>query len=326
MPFPELSAAVRRVLRLAVLAVAVPIFATGAVASSAYAATPVKLVFINITDCLPLFVAEDKGLFEKHGISVEATAVANQSVTVASLVSGAADLGFSVPPTIIQARDSGIDLSIVAGAVAFPLPKPAYAGVLARTGSDIHSAKDLVGHKVAVVGLNAFHHLMARRWLKEQGADPDKVTFVELPLPQMPDLMKAGQVDAVVTVDPFYNRMISDKTGYDFGDYLATVPEGTPVDFFVANKAWADGHSDTVRNFRAALEEAETAIRSDDAAARASLAKWTKLPAPVIATTRIPSFTVPVSAAQMDWWVDLARKEKLITGDMKGSDFIIPVK
>ena len=55
---------------------------------------------------------------------------------------------------------------------------------------------------------------MVLRWLAEQNVDPSHVTFVEVPFPQMPDLLKAGQIDVAVTVDPFYHRILEQKIGF----------------------------------------------------------------------------------------------------------------
>ncbi len=63
--------------------------------------------------------------------------------------------------------------------------------------------QDLVGKKVGVPGLNAFLHVMFREWIKANGVDPKQVQFVETPFPQMNEIMKAGNVDAVVAAEPF---------------------------------------------------------------------------------------------------------------------------
>ncbi|WP_143271525.1 ABC transporter substrate-binding protein [Bradyrhizobium mercantei] len=292
-----------------------------ATATPARSADTLKVVVISQSDALALYVAADQHMFDKRGLSVEITPVANQSVVVSSLVSEAADIGFAVPPVIIQAKDNGIDLQIVCGATEFPLPKPAYAGILARTGSEIRSANDLIGKKVGVIGLNSFHHIMARRWLAENHVDPGKVEFVEVGLPQMQDLMKAGQIDAGVTVDPFYNRMIDQGVGYSFGDYLQTVPNGIPVDFYVAPKSWLANHQEIAVKFRDAIAEAIGHIKANEADARASLAKWTKLPAAVVASARIPNLSAGVDEGTLNWWVDLVKSQGLISGTVKAQDF-----
>ena len=283
-------------------------------------ADTLKLANVPQSDSLALFVANDQGFFAKRGLTVQEIDVPSQAVIVSSIVSGSAELGFIVPPVLIQAKAAGIDMVVIAGGTQYPLPKPLYAGVLARTGSNIHSPADLVGKTVGVAGLNAFHHIMLRHWLTDQGIDPSRVKYAEIAFPQMADLMKAGQVDAIVTVDPFYTRMIDAGIGYSFGDYQADVPDGTAVDFYVAPQAWASGHGPDIAAFRAAIAEAIAFIAANDAAARASLAKWTKLPPAVVAASRIPNMNVDVAAKQIDWWIALTKQQGIVTSDVNAAE------
>jgi len=87
-------------------------------------------------------------------------------------------------------------------------------GLVARAGSGIKTAQDCVGKKVGVPGLGAFLHVTFRAWLKDQGVDYRKVSFVEASFPQHGDLLRGGSVDAVVTADPFMNRITDSGAGY----------------------------------------------------------------------------------------------------------------
>jgi NitT/TauT family transport system substrate-binding protein len=286
------------------------------------AAETVRVTFIPIVDTLPLFVAKDEGFFEKRGLDVTLTAVPNQGVVISSLVSGSAEVGNTVAPSMLQAKDAGIDLVIVAGAASFPIPTPRNVGVVARTGSGIETPKDLVGKQVAVAGLGSFHQVMVQRWLEEKGVDYKKVNFVEAAFPLQPDILRAGKVDAVVSVDPFYNRMIDSKIGYVVGDFMGGVPDGTIIDFYVTNRGWAQAHPKAVQAFHDALDDARRFIEANDAGARESLARWTKQPAAVLAATVIPTFRGDISGKQVDFWVQLLKKQGMLQSSPSGADLI----
>lgn len=288
----------------------------------ASAATAIRVVYIPIVDELPLYVGVDQGFFKKRGLDMSLTPVANQGVLISALQSGSAEMGSSVLVSMLPAQEAGIELAAVAACVAFPVPKN--VGVLARTGSGIKSAKDLPGHKVAVAGLKAYFHVMVLRWLAEQHVDPSRVTFVEAPFPQMPDLLKAGQIDVAVTVDPFYHRILDQKIGYQVGDFEATVPAGTIIDVYATMKDWAVKNLAAVHAFRDGLTESIAYLKANEASARESLARWTKQPPAVVAATLIPNFSVPVSAAQIQWWIDLAKKQGLITSNINPKDMLVP--
>jgi NitT/TauT family transport system substrate-binding protein len=310
-----------RVVSVQIVRASLMIVAGAATLISAASAAEVRVVFPPIVDALPLFVAKDQGLFEKRGLEVTLTAIANQSIVVGSLVAKSADVGFSVAPTIMQAADAGIDLVIIAGATEFPHPQ-GYAGILARTDSGIKKASDLAGKRIAVAGLKAFHHLMTVDYLARNGVNPGSVSFVEVAFPQQPDVLKSGQVDAIVTVDPLYARVVHNNIGYAFEDYTAGVPARTLIDFYVATRAWASANAASVKAFRDALSDAGALIKANEKDARASLQRWTKVPEQVAAQALIPNFKVPVSGDQMDFWLALAKRQSLITKPFKGDDFI----
>jgi len=290
----------------------------------AVAATQVRVVYIPIVDALPLFVAKDNGFFAKRGLDVTATAVPNQGVVVSSLASKSAEIGFTVTISMLQARDAGLPMKAVAGAAAFPIPVPRNVGIVARTGSGIQGPADLVGKRVGVVGLRAFHEIMVQRWLAENGIDASKVRFAEVAFPLGPDLLKAGQVDAVVSVDPFFKRMIDTGIGYVVGDFMGTVPDGTLIDFYMSSAEWAKDNLAAARGFHDALAEAADFIAKDPDSARATLATWTKLPPAVVASTRIPTYRTDVTAAQIDYWIDLLKRQGIIREAMTSQEFLLP--
>jgi len=287
----------------------------------ALAATTIRVAYIPIVDELPLYVGVDQGFFQKRNLDVTGTAVANQGVLISALQSGSAEMGSSVLVSMLPAQEAGISLAAVATCIQFPEPKD--VGMLARTDSGIKSAKDLTGKKVAVAGLKSFFHVMALRYLAEKNVSPAGVTFVEVPFPQMPDLLKAGQIDVAIIVDPFYHRILDQKIGYQWDEFMATVPDGTIVDCYATTKDWAVKNIAAVHAFRDGLTESIAYIKANNASALDSLAKWTKAPAAVVAETVIPNFSVPVSAAQIQWWIDLAKKTGLITSNINPRDMLV---
>jgi NitT/TauT family transport system substrate-binding protein len=289
---------------------------------TASAATAIRVCYIPIVDELPLYVGVDQGFFKKRDLDISLIPVANQGVLISSLASGSAEMGSSVLVSMLPAQEAGIALAAVATCVSFPVPKN--VGVLARTGGDVKAPKDLNGKKVAVAGLKSYFHVMVLRWLAEQNVDPSHVTFVEVPFPQMPDLLKSGQIDVAVTVDPFYHRILESKIGFQVGDFEATVPNGTIIDCYATMKDWAVKNPVAVHAFREGLTESIGYAKSHEASARESLAKWTKQSPEIVAETLIPNFTVPVSAGQIQWWIDLAKKQGLITANINPRDMLVP--
>ncbi|MEO4001795.1 ABC transporter substrate-binding protein [Mesorhizobium sp. CAU 1732] len=290
-------------------------------AASAYA-DPIRINFVPTTDGLTLYVAADQGMFEERGLEVELAPAPNPSVMISALAAGSSDIGHTVVIPVLAASQAGIELSIVAGASGFPSVSPPTVGVIAKEGSDIQSPRDLEGKPIGVVGLESYHQVMVQRWMEENGADYSSVRFVEMAFPQMQNLLNSGNVDAVVAVDPFYSRMINEGIGYTFGDFVETMPDGVPIVAFVSLREWAEANPDKVTAFREALSEANEFIQANEDEARRSLAKWTNLPEPVVATARWGSYYAEITEEGVGYWVDLMRDQGLIGGSIEAADLI----
>lgn len=285
-------------------------------------ADPIRINFVPTTDGLTLYVAADQGMFEERGLEVELTPAPNPSVMISALAAGSSDIGHTVVIPVLAASQAGIELSIVAGASGFPSVSPPTVGVIAKEGSDIQSPGDLQGKSIGVVGLESYHQVMVQRWMEENGADYSAVRFVEVAFPQMQDLLSSGNVDAVVSVDPFYSRMINEGIGYTFGDFVETMPDGVPIVVFVSLREWAEANPEKVSAFREALIEANDFIQANEAEARQSLAKWTNLPEPVVANARWGSYYAEITEEGLGYWVELMRNQGLIDGSIEADDLI----
>jgi NitT/TauT family transport system substrate-binding protein len=82
-------------------------------------AAPVRIAYSSISGAmLPLWVAEDKGLFAKHGVDVELTYI--RGVAVEALLAGEVQLVRTSPPAAIRSTLRGADLAIIANTTANP--------------------------------------------------------------------------------------------------------------------------------------------------------------------------------------------------------------
>ena len=209
-----------------------------------WAQTKVTLLDSNIVNYLPAYVAIDQGIFTRHGLTVERTVIQNASYTTTALFSGSGQVGTLSPIPLIQASAGG--LGLVAIAASDILPSPIHSGVMVREDSPIKLARDLVGKKVAVAGINGALHVLTRKWLTDNGVEANKVTFVELSFSTMADALRSGQVDAITSIDPFLTRMVEAHAGHLIFDLLNSTPAGTASAFYTCTADWAKEHADAV--------------------------------------------------------------------------------
>jgi NitT/TauT family transport system substrate-binding protein len=268
-------------------------------------------------------VAEQQGIFKKHGIDGRFTIIPINPTIPAALLSDSIQVGAPTPTTLLQAVDNGIDLVVIAGA-SVNNPQGTGIGIVVRKDSGIKTAKDLQGKRFGAPGLNAVLHVMVRRWLTQEGVDPKSVNFVEAMFPVHGDLLKAGQIDAVVTGDPFMSRIIQSGDGEQILNLVTTLPGDVPPVMYVTTRDWAQKNPDKVKAFRAAIEEAAAEIAADPEKARDAIGKALKLPAPVLKTIPLPKVSTKVTPEQVAFWIDVMNKQNMLKNKIDPAKLILP--
>lgn len=287
---------------------------------AADAAEKLTLLFAPTTGLMPSYIAKDQGIFEKHGLDVDLVLLTNQGAVIAALIGGSAQIVTPSALAVIQASDQGIDVVFVASSSMSP--SKSRSGIFVKNGSGIHTAQDLIGKKIGVPSLNTLIHVIARRWLELNGVDYTKVNFAEIGFQQMYDTLNAGIVDGVSAIDPYYGKL--QQIGYVVGNPDASLPPNTLTSVYASTRDWATSHKDTVAAFRTSLAEAIDFIDSHESEARASLAKYTKQPAAVVAVTPMPELQVTVHPEQVQFFIDLARHQGLIKSSPDAAQMIAP--
>jgi NitT/TauT family transport system substrate-binding protein len=269
---------------------------------------------------MPSYIAKDEGIFAKHGLDVDLVLLTNQGAVISALVGGSAQIVTPSALAVIQASDQGIDVVFVASSSMSP--SKSRSGIFAKNGSGIHTAHDLIGKTVGVPSLNTLIHVIARRWLEEEGVDYNKVNFAEIGFQQMYDALNAGIVDGVSAIDPYYGKL--EQIGYIVGSPDDSLPKNTLTSVYAAMRDWSESHKDAVAAYRASLAEAIDFINTHDAEARASLVKYTRQPAAVIATTPMPELQVTVHPEQVQFFIDVAKHQGLIKSSPDAAHMIAP--
>jgi NitT/TauT family transport system substrate-binding protein len=236
------------------LIIAGSVFLAGAVGEVVAEPAKVAIGYPTATDFLPVFVAKEKGYFDNHNIDATPTRVPVVTNIPPALVSGSIQIGMTTVPVLLQAVDGGLDLKLIAGAARHTKASP-FISLVARKDVKVEKPADLVGKKVGVPGLNSVIDVMLRKWLINNNVPIKQVTFIEAPLPQLPDLLKSGTLDLVAIVDPLRSRIVSSDAGYIAAEYLGEVDPDVLISAWMATGDWVAKNPEVVKNFRAAIDE-----------------------------------------------------------------------
>jgi NitT/TauT family transport system substrate-binding protein len=213
---------------------------------------------------LPVLVADQKGMFADHGITLETVDQPNNLTGTQGMEATGADVGQLSTPTVVQGWQAGDDFPFFCGGIDV-----LQTTLLAATDSDLPATSEgasweevlqaLEGLKIGVqTPVGSGLQLLFAEALAEAGVED--VTYVNLG--GTPSVVKAaldnGSVD-VAQINPPYTEML-EAEGY--GKPLIYLPEGPVVyaeDYgsgWAAPRDWIENESELASEFCAAQTEA----------------------------------------------------------------------
>lgn len=257
------------------------------------------------------YVAANEGIFKKHGLDVEMKLVPNSATTPAALIAGSLQIATPTAPNTMQAVEQGLDLVVLAGGGYYTKGMEDVA-IMVRPDSPIKTAKDFEGKRVSTPGLNAFLHVLFRKWMAENGGDYKKVTFTENAFAQSLDVLRAGQVDGVLAVQPFLARALETNTARVVAFYIASLEGETQSGWHVANRKWADANPKQVAAFKAAIEEASALAAKDPAVVRKANLVYIPFPAEVQAKFPDARFRPVITPEVVQKWNTIMMEQDML--------------
>ncbi|MBI4319930.1 MAG: ABC transporter substrate-binding protein [Chloroflexi bacterium] len=203
-----------------------------------------------------VYAADKLGYFKDEGLTVETSVIGGGAEIIPGVIAGRLNFGYSNVVSVLQARAQGFDVVIVSGVVAAPSSPPDADRMMVKADSTLKTANDLVGKRLGTNNLNNIVWLLERAWLKKGGADPDKVTFREIPFPQMADAIVNGQIDVGWTIEPFGSVAVEAGKLKVFAHPLYEYQPGMDVAVFVASEKWVKENPNTAAGYANALGRA----------------------------------------------------------------------
>ncbi|CAH1649525.1 NMT1 domain-containing protein [Hyphomicrobiales bacterium] len=287
------------------------------VAGPAHAQSASNTVAVTIqptTTALPVVVAEKKGIFAKNDLSVK------WSVSQVSISDSIAALGrqFNVAmgtqPALIAAAGQGVPIVAITGGALDTIKVPT-SNIVARGGSGIETFKQLEGKTVGTLTLTGNIHFALLNILQKEGVDLNSIRWVTGTVPQLPDLLKAGRVDAIEEIEPFATSAIA-AGGTALGDPFRSIGDRAFIGLWLAERTWANENKDLVLRFNKSMDEASQWIVANNAEAREILSSYTGLKGVPLEKTPIPEFHFSSTAedlskqlrADLDLWSDILKR------------------
>lgn len=189
--------------------------------------SPVRLGFVPLSDCAPIAVARELGIFDRYGLNVVLSREIGWASVRDKMFYGDLDAAQSI---------SGIAFALGMGftelrcEVAVPLILNLHGNAITLSSglkpADIGKGEGLQDHltrtwrkdrpfTLAATHRYSSHHILLYQWLKRHGLSaPSDVEIIFLPPPLMPRHLKAGHIDGYCVGEPWNSEAILAGTGW----------------------------------------------------------------------------------------------------------------
>jgi len=318
-------------------AMAGTLWSTQIAASTQLETKAAKLGFIALTDAAPLFVADEKGFFKKHGMTeVEVLKQSSWGATRDNLVLGSKSNGIDgahiLTPMPYLISSGAMTANNVPTAM-YILARLNLAGQCISVGNEYKDLKVGLDTKPFKTALEAkakrgtpvraamtfpggTHDMWIRYWLAAGGIDPTKdIATIVVPPAQMVANMKVGSMDTFCVCEPWNHQLINQKIGYT-ANTTGELWHNHPEKAFAMRADYVDANPNSAKALLKAVMEAQ--MYCEDPKNRAEVAeicsrrRWINAPVADIVDRMQGNFdygtgrVVSNHPDQMRYWKDQA--------------------
>ncbi|MBW3537327.1 MAG: ABC transporter substrate-binding protein [Actinobacteria bacterium] len=283
-------------------------------------ATEVRIAYVPATTGLLLHVAEQQGYFEENGLDVTLTPAANIS-EIPPTLGRQFEISLGTATDLIRAANGGLDVVQVQGNTNSTEDNP-FVQLIVGKDSGIEDVSGLEGKRVASPTLTGVIHVATLYWAQQEGVDPSSIEGVQVPPPNLPDQLNAGQADAVEALEPFASQLLA--AGHEsLGDPFAAIRLPLATNFWIANGEWAGENGDVVEGFRTSLEQALEFVEENEPEARTILQGYTDMPPQVAERVPLPTFNLEIWPDDLATWIDVLEEMGEDIGDVEADQLVL---
>lgn len=279
-----------------------------------------RMAVLPILDALPMYVAQQEGLFAQHNLVIEFISAGSAAERDQLILAGQADGMINDPISTLLYNREGTQVLIVRLARVATPEFPQYR-ILASTQSGITSVAQLAGVPIGISEGTVIQYVN-ERLLTAEGLPSDQIATIAVPnISERMQLLASGELQAAMMPDPLSDLAIQQGAVVITDDTLH--PE-----FAYSTYAFRDplisAQPAAIRGFLAAIEEAIALINNDPSAWDTLLSEKGLVPAPLIGSYAVPVFPAASVPTQQQWAdaVTWALDAGLITADVTYADSV----
>ncbi len=125
-------------------------------------------------------------------------------------------------------------------------------------------------------------------------------------------MLRGGQVDAILAVQPFLSRGLETNAGRVVAYYIADLEGETLSGWFVATRAWTAKNPKDAAAFQAAMKEATDMMQKDPGIVRKANLVYIPFPAEVQAKFSEGKYRFEVQPEVVEKWNKIALEQNML--------------
>ncbi len=204
---------------------------------------PVRAQVQDVTMAMPsislsyamVYIAADRGLFEKHGLNVTLIVINGVGATNA-VIAGSAEFSNGSGASLTRAVARGQKLLAIAGvldrtSIDIVLRKSvAEAGHFDPNSSLADRARLLRGHTIAIAGVNSIDQVYLNLVARRAGFDPDEIPIAVMAADNALAAFASGQIDGLSISPPTPQKLVLDGGAVTIASgFAGDPPDMNPV-------------------------------------------------------------------------------------------------
>jgi len=282
------------------------------------APTTIRVALLPVLDVLPMVVAQEEGLYEKHGLIVEIIPVSSAPERDQLIASGQTDAIMNELTSVMFLNQEKIQVQAVRYARTATADQALFS-IMAGKDSGITNVQGLKGQPIGISQGTVIEYL-TDRLLTAEGFTAADINYVSVPkIPDRMSLLSSGELKAATLPEPFVT--LSKQEGAVTALDDTAHPEYS-FSIITFSKAFIDANPEGVKAFLAAVEEAVEMINKDPQKYSNVMVEQKMVPAPLAETFKVPTYPtkgVPTEAQFQDV-LDWVKAKGYLSVDLSYSD------
>jgi NitT/TauT family transport system substrate-binding protein len=308
-----------RILTLA--AVVLASISLGGSIATAQPEPPLRIAASATDSFAEAIYAEEAGFFKAAGLRTQLVLLANSGAIAAAVAGGSVDVGLANPIAIAAARSEGLPFYVIAPSALFSASEPATLLVVAKN-SPLQQPKDLEGKTIGLIEVRGITEASVRAWLANNGADANKVRYIEMSFGTMTPALTQGRIDAAFIAEPALTA--ARPLTREFGSPYAAFADAWFINVWFATKDWLAKNPAVAHRFVQAIERTAAWANTHRAESGTMLEKYSPLAEDVVAKMTRTRFAEKLDPALMQPVLESALKYGVLKNATSAKDLVMP--